>query len=180
MTADYIPDIELARAALTWWPDPYRAEVMTGISLVESGGDRNAIYLNTKGLFAGYQDRGPIAINEAAIAEVRAKLAGLSHGTRLWQDPALFRVVDEAFHMGYDIWWDRFEHALRPAIQGGLGLSYSQALFYAYSGWSVYSHAFRTPLPTDSEAEKQLRTQLLARWAIMRPRARAAIQAATG
>jgi hypothetical protein len=148
-----IPDVEIARAALVQWPEPYQAKVMTAIFLVENGGDAYAFYVNSDGLFAGYADRGLCAINEAVIKSLRGE----------WQDPILFVDVDESMRMARDVWDWRFKRAQR------LGKSYSSSLVEAYSGWSVYSH---------QEDKTPLGDGLRARWALMRSRAEQAVEEA--
>lgn len=142
-----IPDVDIARAALNYWRPTYQAEIMTAIALVENGGDADAIYLNTTGIFAGYADRGLWAINEAAIREVRADRC---------IDPALFRDVDESAHMAWDIWSWRLEYATTNLHYG-----YSAGLVYAYEGWTTYKRRFAY--------------ELVPVWATMRRRAKAAV-----
>lgn len=142
-------DVPLTRTALKYWPEPYRAKMLVTIFLVENGGDPWHSYMNRKGLFVGYEDRGWCAINEAAIAEVRG--FGGVRG-RVWQDPGLFLDMDASVHMAHDIWQYRFDYAVRF-----LHLSYTNALIYAYCGWQVY---------VDMDEPEMAK-----RWALMRPRA---------
>jgi hypothetical protein len=153
MPRDIVADVDIARACLRWWL-PYQAEVMTGIVLVENGGDRNSFYMNGDGLFAGYADRGLFAINEAVAREMDGPL---------WPDPRLFRDVEWSAAVAHDIWQWRFSRAAQS------GTSYSGCLIAAYSGWSTYSHR---------DDDSPLGVSLRARWALMRPRAKAAVVAA--
>lgn len=152
MPRDIVADVDIARACLRWWL-PYQAEVMTGIVLVENGGDRNSFYMNSDGLFAGYADRGLFALNEAVAYEF----------VGAWPNPVLFRDVEFSAEVAREIWDWRFSRA----AQGGT--SYSGCLIAAYSGWSTYSHR---------DDDSPLGVSLRARWALMRPRAKAAVVAA--
>jgi len=118
-----IPDDEIARLAAQRWPEntKYQARVMTTIALCESGGDANALYLNTDGILAGTLDRGLWGINEVAIRNV----AG-------WIEPSLFWLPMYNVEFAHDIWQFRFDQARTR------GQSYTDALIYAYEGWTTY------------------------------------------
>lgn len=122
-----ISDNEIARLALKYWPEPtkYQATVMTTIALMESGGDARAWYYNTEGLFAESFDRGLWGINECAIEEVFGE----------YQHPPSFADPESNAIFAYHIWYYRYSRTLEknPSI--------SNALVYAYSGWTTYRKA---------------------------------------
>lgn len=120
-----IPDVEIARIAVKYWPEPtkYQATVMTTIALMESGGDARAWYYNLDDLFAETFDRGLWGINEQVIDNVRPGL----------YDAAAFANPDLNGQMARIIWDWRYSHSPQPGS--------ANALPHAYSGWATYRKA---------------------------------------
>jgi hypothetical protein len=123
-----IPDADIARLAIRYWPEPthWQARTMVTIALCETLGDAYALYLNTTGMFAGTLDRGLWAINEAAIIGV---CEAMSTPT---PDPHQFVDPEASAGMARLTWDYRF------GVARDRGKSWADPLTYAYQGWNTY------------------------------------------
>lgn len=153
-----LPDIEIVKAVNVEWPEPYQTEIMSTVSLCESGGDvfAHAPVTDPASVLYRWDDRGLLGINEGAINEVL--------DTRV--DPRLFYIPELNVYYGRVIWDWRFANAIRPGSHGGLGLPYSGALIHAYSGWTTYKNR-SSQLPQYAELRRA--------WPIFRTRVQAAM-----
>jgi hypothetical protein len=154
-----VSDTDIATAAVEHWPNPdggyYQAKVMTTIALMESNGDALALLMNVPpSQLAGYVDRGLWGINEGAIRNL----------VDYDLDPATFIDPDHNAEYAREIWQWRYD---RKLAETG---STTQALIYAYNGWTTYRRA-KSGLPADAEYAIAWK----ARW----PRAEAAVNEVT-
>lgn len=130
-----VPDVELARAAVTYWPESsgYQAKVMTCIALMETNGDRLASLVNgPESEMAYYADRGCWANNEGVVERLLGRLP----------DPRAYADVDTSARWARMIWDWRYEQAIKKAIK--------PAVVYAYNGWTTYRRA-KSGLPEDAQ-----------------------------